>query len=230
MSGKSLKSHALFALASLLLLVLLPGKDVRADEIAVWNFNDSNLSVDHGAGTLSTNFNLLNVVFTLGGSTTNARFGDPAGQALTLQGGTSTANNGRFLELGVSTVGFDNIIISFATQATGTGFNNNQLQYSLDGVNFVAFAAPYAPPATFGLITFDLSAITGLNDNPNAAFRIIFNGATSATGNNRIDNLVVDGRSTAVPEPASVLLFALGLSGALGVRSRTWFSRGRNKK
>ncbi len=223
MSHRLLNRNSWLTFAALALLMFLPNQVVRADEIAVWNFNDSDLAVDHGAGTLSTNFNLLNVVFTLGGSTTNARFGDSAGQALTLQGGTSNANNGRFIELAVSTVGYGNIVISFATQATGTGFNNNQLQYSLDGVNFVAFGAPYAPPATFGLVIFDLSAITGLNENPNAAFRIVFNGASSASGNNRIDNLVVEGKSTAVPEPATVLLLGLGLSGAVGMKG--WFSR-----
>ena len=118
---------------------------------------------------------------------------------MTLQGGTSNANNGRTLDLNVSTAGLNNIVISFATIRTSTGFNSNQLQYSLDGVAFVDFGAPYTPPLTFGLVTFDLSSISGLNDNPDAAFRIVFNGATSATGNNRIDNLVVEGQNIATP-------------------------------
>jgi hypothetical protein len=137
---------------------------------------------------------------------------------LTLQGGTANANNGRFLTLNVSTVGFDNIVISFATQGTGSGFNSNQLQYSLDGVNFVNFAAPYTPPATFALVTFDLSSIAGLNENPDAAFRIVFNGATSASGNNRLDNLVVEGHSTTIPEPSSLVLLSMGLGGVLFTR------------
>src|ERR1043166_9881588 len=86
-----------------------------ADELAVWNFNDSDLIVDHGSGTLTSNFNAANILFGAG-TTNNARLGDTAGQALSLQGGTSNANNGRNLTFNVSTAGFSNIIMSFATQ------------------------------------------------------------------------------------------------------------------
>lgn len=215
-----------FILAFFALLVAWP-QAARADELAIWNFNDSDLLVDHGSGSLTTNFNLANVVFTLGGSSTNARQGDLAGQALTLQGGTSNSNNGRFITLSVSTQGFNNIVISFTTQATSSGFNSNQLQYSLDGVSFVDFGSPYTPAAAFGSVplVFNLSSIAGLNDNPNAAFRIVFNGATSASGNNRIDNLVVEGQAitAAIPEPTSITLLTLGLTGSLLPKWRRWW-------
>src|SRR5688572_8095632 len=120
----------------LLLLLIFPIQRARADEIAIWNFNDSDLSVDHGVGNLSTNFNLANVLFAAG-TATNSRQGDLAGQALSLQGGTGTANNGRSITISVSTLGFSGISVSFATQGSGTGFNSNQFQYSLDGVTFV---------------------------------------------------------------------------------------------
>jgi hypothetical protein len=60
-----------------------------ADEIAVWNFNDSDLVVDHGSGSLTSNFVAANILFAAG-TTNNARLGDIAGQALSLQGGTAT--------------------------------------------------------------------------------------------------------------------------------------------
>ena len=212
------------ALWAVIALLALWPTHVNADEISIWNFNDSDLIVDHGAGTLTTNFNLANVVFTLGGTSLNARQGDPAGQSMTLQGGTSNSNNGRNLTLNVSTLGLSNIVVSFATQGTSTGFNSNQLQYSLDGVAFMNFGAPYTPGLTFGLITFDLSSIPGLNNNADAAFRIVFNGATSSSGNNRIDNIVVEGQpiTTPIPEPGSLLLLSLGLTGIGATKLKGW--------
>ena len=213
-----------FNLICAVLICLAASQAARADELAVWNFNDSNLNVDHGSGTLTTNINAVNVLFAAG-TTNNARQGDPAGQALSLQGGTSNANNGRNLTFNISTVGFSNITVSFATQGTSTGFNSNQFQYSLDGISFIDFGSPFSPATAFGTvpIVFSLAAIVGLNNNPNAAFRIVFNGATSSTGNNRIDNIVVDGMSidtSEVPEPASVLLLASGLGGLYKIKRR----------
>lgn len=209
-------------LICLLVLLVTSPPAMLADELAIWNFNDSNLNVDHGSGILSSNFNAANLLFGAG-TTNNARLGDSAGQSLTLQGGTGTANNGRQLTFNVSTLGFSNIVVSFATLGTSTGFNSNQFQYSLDGTTFVDFGPAYTPASTFGAVplVFSLASIVGLNDNPNAAFRIVFNGASSSTGNNRIDNIVVEGSEvTGVPEPMTVTLLLTGLGGLYGLRKR----------
>lgn len=199
------------------LLLALGVHSASADEIAVWNFNDSDLVVDHGSGSLLSNFVAANIQFAAG-TTNNARLGDIAGQALSLQGGTGTTNNGRNITFNVSTLGFTNILVSFATQGTSTGFNLNQFQYSLDGITFTDFGSPFVPATAFGAvpIVFTLSSIVGLNNNPNAAFRIVFNGATSSTGNNRIDNFVVEGTAapdSTIPEPSTALLLISGLTG-----------------
>lgn len=201
------------------LLLLAASQASNADELAVWNFNDSDLNVDHGSGTLSSNINVANILFAAGTST-NARQGDTAGQALSLQGGTGNANNGGNITLNVSTLGFSDIVVSFATQGTSTGFNSNQFQYSLDGISFIDLGPPYTPASTFGAapLVFSLAAVVGLNNNPNAAFRIVFDGASSSTGNNRIDNIVVEGTSLidgTIPEPTTAFLLMSGLSGLL---------------
>ncbi|HJX92306.1 MAG TPA: PEP-CTERM sorting domain-containing protein [Pyrinomonadaceae bacterium] len=215
----------IFSTATLGILFFFAGVNaVFADEIAIWNFNDSDLVVDHGTGTLTSNFVSSNILFAAG-TTNNARLGDLAGQALSLQGGTSNTNNGRNLTFNVSTVGFSNIIFSFATQGTSTGFNSNQFQYSLDGTNFIDFGSPYVPATAFGSVplVFTLTSIVGLNNNPNATFRIVFNGATTSTGNNRIDNIVIDGTSSStgtIPEPTTALLLFSGLSGLIAIKRK----------
>lgn len=221
--NKRLRRRLVLDLSCFTLLLLLAHASAQATEITIWNFNDSDLVPDHGTGSLISDFNVANILFAAG-TTNNARLGDPAGFALSLQGGTGTANNGRHLTINVSTVGFSNIIFSFATQGTSTGFNSNQFQYSLDGVNFVNFGAAYTPPTAFGStpVVFDLTAIPGLNNNPNVAFRIVFSGATSSTGNNRIDNIVVEGTNTSatIPEPATAILMLTGLTGLLGLKRK----------
>ncbi len=212
--------HFVTSLTLGVLLICILSVTTKADEISIWNFNDSDLVIDHGAGTMSCNFNITNILFAAG-TTNNARLGDVAGQALSLQGGTSNGNNGRNLTVNVDTTGFANIVVSFATQGTSTGFNSNQFQYSVDGVTFVDFGSPYIPATAFGSVPviFTLSSIVGLNNNPNAAFRIVFNGASTSTGNNRLDNFVVEGSSTTVttvPEPSTMLLLVTGLGGLLG--------------
>jgi len=70
---------------------------------------------------------------------------------------------------------------------------------------------------------FSLAAIAGLNNNPNAAFRIVFNGSSSSTGTNRLDNIVVEGTSTVsttIPEPDRALLLISGIGGLYRMKQR----------
>ncbi len=153
-----------FNLICAVLIFLAASQAANADELAVWNFNDSDLNVDRGSGTLTSNIKSVNIGFAAG-TTNNARQGDIAGQSLSLQGGTGTANNGRNLTFNVSTAGFSNIVVSFATQGTSTGFNSNQFQYSLDGINVHRFRTTIRCPATaFGSVplVFSLAGIVGL--------------------------------------------------------------------
>lgn len=73
--SRLLTTSALFCL-----LLLWPVRTARADEIGIWNFNDSNLTVDHGAGTLQSSFSSIGFA---SGTTVNARLGDFAAKLST---------------------------------------------------------------------------------------------------------------------------------------------------
>jgi hypothetical protein len=208
---------------ALLCLLTAPAK---ADIIALWNFNDAvsgstggafEFLVDLGTGAMSSTFT-AGSIGNAGGTLVNAQEDDLAGLALRLSG---SGNNGRDLAWMAGTAGYESIVVSFATQRTATGFSRNQFFYSLDaGSSWTAFGDVFDPLASYGLQSFDLGAIAGLNDNPNAAFRIVFDGATSGSGNNRLDNLVVSGTlipeppppAEAVPEPSTMILTLVGLA------------------
>jgi hypothetical protein len=190
---------------------------VYGNTMAVWNFNDATSGdlgfvVDRGNGIMSSDFTASNISY-YAGTTINSQDNDPAGLALRLSG---SANNGKNLTWIMNTSGFDSIDVSFATIRSNTGFGNNQLFYSIDsGNNWVNFGS-FSSSVSFGLQEFDLSGIPNLNDNPNAGFRIVFGGATSSSGNIRIDNLAVSGSPIVppilnpVPEPSSGLFVAAG--------------------
>jgi hypothetical protein len=251
-----MRSLTTLGIAAMLTAGTLTGTMAQAQtSIYVYNFNDATASAAAGTqtaalfsvdktapgkttgSTLSSNFANINIT-NFAGTAVHADGGDAAGQALALQGGTGAVaggvggNNGDYLQATADLTGFQNVGFSFANQATASGFQSDQFQYSLDGMNFINFAAPYTPSAAFAttpgnIETFDLSSIAALNNDPNAAFRIVFNGATSATGNNRLDNLVISGTTLgtpAVPEASTTvsfgLLLALGLGGLAVAKKR----------
>ncbi len=208
---------------AVLALVILPTV-ARADEIALWNFNDSNLVVDRGVGTLTLTANPANVT-SLGGISTNARAGDPAGQSLAILAGANLQNNGSILELRASTVGFNRVTLLWDWQRSDTGFSSILLQYSIDGTTFLN-CRTFSPPLTsFGGLSVTFGEASGVFDNPLFAFRWVLNGATNETGNIRFDNIGLAGTLAAVPEPATMVLLGTGLAGVAAKLRRRKKSR-----
>jgi hypothetical protein len=123
---------------------------------------------------------------------------------------TSTLDTSKYIDLVVPTSGRNSIRISFDYRATGTGPNMLELHYSTDGSSFTLFSSPSTlnNNSTFQSLSFDLSTITGLNDNSNAVFRLYAYGASGGSGTLRLDNITFTGNclfpaNTDTPTPTS---------------------------
>ena len=179
--------------------------------IAYWDFNDSNLIVDSGAGTLSSGTFVASNVAYFGGTTVNSTSGTSAGQALALQNGTGATNNGAYIQFNINLTGFAGPAVTYAVQRTSTGFNSQVWSYSTGG-GYTTFATVDSISTSFSAKTVDFSSVTALSNASNVSFRVAFSGGSSSSsaGNNRLDNIQFNS-VTAVPEPHE---YALGI-GAL---------------
>ncbi len=217
----------LILLASLILFSSLAAAQPQV--IAYWAQNDNGLpgggfgfqpgdfpqAADIGQGSLSlANFNSEELVNNNGdtvyrwipsfaGSVVNAQPGYAAGGSLSVQGAPGNSNNGMHILIAASTEGYDHIVLSWAQQRTSTGFNSSAVAWSADGgINFTEFGNTGVVASSFALQSFDFSAVTDLNDNPDVVFRITLSGATAETGNNRFDNITVTGTALDAEPPA----------------------------
>ncbi len=102
-------------------------------------------------------------------------------------GGTAFVANGKFMVYKFSMTGFTNLVVSYATQKTTTGFGTHVWEYSTNGTTWTAAQTLTTIPTAFAVQT--LTAITGLNNAATAYLRWSGTGATNATGNNRLDNI-----------------------------------------
>jgi hypothetical protein len=128
---------------------------------------------------------------------------------------------GDYFQFSISTVGFNNLFLTFATERSGSGPTTLQLSYSTDGgANFSLAGLPLTvssasfSSATYNasfVSTFDLSAITSLNNNAAVVFRLNSSVTGSPTGTARVDDFILSsGGPLTVPEPATIGLFAGG--------------------
>ncbi len=188
--------------------------------IAAWNFNayDGNahsIAADHGVGALTIAAGWPDGdLRASSGTVLNAFGGDPAGTALRL---SSANNNGLFIEFAISTVGLEDLVLTFATAKNTQGFHLNQFAYSTNGGStFTNFGGTYDPTTSFTVLTFDFSGVAALDNNSQAVIRIKFDGATNNGGRNEIDNVQVN--ATAIPEPGTIAL--LSAAALIGFRRR----------
>ncbi len=188
--------------------------------------NGSSDFYEPASGTTNTEINgfggtALNATGSMSTVTTSPSALAVVGGAASVPAGTFGAN-GKSMVFKFSMTGMGNLAVSYAVQRTASGFTTQQWDYSTDGTNWSSAAtitgiqASFAAGATPANVVSSLSVASGLNNAATAYMRVTFTGATSATGNNRMDNFQFN--ADAIPAPGALAL--LGVAGLVGSRRR----------
>ena len=115
------------------------------------------------------------------GSTLNAFPGSVDGNPGTALALANNSANGKAVIISFSMAGYRDLVVSFATRGTATGFNSGLWAWSRDGINYVTLAGvnTASTSATFGTATVDFTTATGLNNADTVYLRYTVSGATS---------------------------------------------------
>lgn len=100
--------------------------------------------------------------------------------------------NGLSIVFKLSTIGYSDLILNYATRGTATGFSTHNWSYSTNGTTFTPFSTITGRTSTsYSNQTVDFSSITALNNATDVYIRLTVSGAstTTASGNNRLDNI-----------------------------------------
>ena len=193
----------LLVLAVLLTLGMVYGQTL----VYYWNFNTGTPGQDQtwpqpiastiGDAELTYSFT---EAFSFAGTTINGIDGEVNGGSFAPRGGPDVQDDGEYFTLTFSTVGYDNIVISYPSRRTSTGFLTQTFEYSVNGQDWITKEVVSLEGwennwVAGQMVEVDFSGIAGVANNPNFAVRVVLNGATSAAGNNRIDNIRITASS-----------------------------------
>jgi Lamin Tail Domain/CotH kinase protein len=138
----------------------------------------------------------------------NARNGDVAGSHLRVNNPLTAT-----LNFALPTTGYQNVLVQYETRRSTQGAGIQAVSYTLDGTNFTLHSTYPVTDGTPEVKILDFRDIPAADNNPAFALRITFQQGTGGiTGNNRFDNLTVEGeaasanynswKSTSFPNPA----------------------------
>lgn len=154
---------------------------------ASWNFDSgapyaNPLPADTGSATISFS-NWTGLV---------TSFSGVSGNALALAENGTQSGNGSSIEVNFSMTGRRNLVVTFATRGTSTGYTTGTWSWSTNGTTFTTLAGVNTATTgtTFVNRTVDFTG-TGVDNATNVTLRYTLSGATGTSGNNRIDNLTL---------------------------------------
>lgn len=119
----------------------------------------------------------------------NARLNVPTGRHLRI-------NNplGAQVDIALPSDGFHSLRFAYETRRSGQGAGIQQLSYTVNGVDYEPLQTLVVIADDPILHTWDFDEIEAANDNPDFAIRIEFEqGQGGIAGNNRFDNMTLDG-------------------------------------
>ncbi len=232
-----------FALAA----IAVSGSVASAAVVTQWNFNsvisDGSAATGTtlpfvGSGTASLVGGVTSPSFNAAGTGTTAPLNssdpnntDDSGWQTTNYPAQGTGNKTAGVQFAVNTTNYDDISVTFDVRHSNTSSSVLRLQYTIDGTSFIdADQYVITPTATSGDSWYnrsaDLSAITGVDNNPNFAIRIVTefvpgtggylatrsNTPTATTyagtGTLRWDMVTING--TLIPTPGAIALAGIG--------------------
>jgi hypothetical protein len=156
----------------------------------------------------ATNTAYAGYIDTVAGDTMNARLSAPAGRCLRVRNPSDSME----LRLYIPSTNYKNLTLKYEVESSsvGSGQKAQNFDYSIDsgltwrttGLNMTVDSITQAQfqGSSWGLITINFGTDSTVNNNPKLVFRIKFGGNTALTsGNNRIDNITLDGIYTPPP-------------------------------
>ncbi|MBW7904349.1 MAG: PEP-CTERM sorting domain-containing protein [Phycisphaerae bacterium] len=147
----------------------------------------------------------------------NTVYSNPVGNGSLESFSSNTWNAGDYYQFKTSTLGYENITFQFDQTRSSTGPGVFDVEWSTDGTTWSTLVDDYSVGVvTWSSITYNPASTFGphaapaaLDDQPVVYFRLTAQVAGSgAAGTNRVDDVIVGG--SVIPEPASLILLALG--------------------
>jgi len=237
-----MKTRLALSLAAVCALAL--SAPVHAQVFAQWDFNSNPGDANTATGTLTPSIGAGSLALVGGttstfasgasnGGSTDPNTTDDSGLNVTTWATQGEANKARGVQFNVSTVGVQDISISWDQRHSNTSSEYVTFQYSIDGSTFIDFATFQGTTGDtwFNGRSVNLSAIPAVDNNASFAFRIVQSfgpgntyeasnqaGTYGTTGTWRFDMVTLD--ATPVPEPEEYAALAAGGLLALAVWRR----------